>query len=125
MSNARTNLGFGDELDTFDPASWSEASPKPRPQALEKDTTRKAAEAAGFQSREPAKVVLESIQSQQERIRPDRRRRTGRNAQFNLKARPETIEAFCKIADQQGWGLGETLERAVSLLEGEYGADRS
>ena len=51
---------------------------------------------------------------------PVRRRRTGRNAQFNLKARPETIAAFCAVADQQGWGLGETLEYAVTLLEREY-----
>jgi hypothetical protein len=49
-----------------------------------------------------------------------RRRRTGRNAQFNLKAQPETIAAFCAIADRQGWGLGETLEQAVALLEREY-----
>lgn len=49
-----------------------------------------------------------------------RRRRTGRNAQFNLKAKPETIEAYCAIADAQGWGLGETLEKAVELLEQEY-----
>jgi hypothetical protein len=52
-----------------------------------------------------------------------RRRRTGRNAQFNLKARPETIEAFCAVADLNGWGLGETLEKAVALLQREYLAD--
>ena len=51
-----------------------------------------------------------------------RRRRTGRNAQFNLKARPETIEQFCAVADAQGWGLGETLEQAVVLLERAFGA---
>jgi hypothetical protein len=50
-----------------------------------------------------------------------RRRRTGRNAQFNLKARPDTIQSFCDIADSQDWGLGETLEYAVALLEREYG----
>jgi len=42
--------------------------------------------------------------------------RTGRNAQFNIKARPETIQAYCDIADENGWGLGETLEYAVDLL---------
>ncbi|MEM9234900.1 MAG: stability/partitioning determinant, partial [Pseudomonadota bacterium] len=52
--------------------------------------------------------------------RQQRRRRTGRNAQFNIKAKPETIEAFCAIADAQGWGIGETLEKAVELLEREY-----
>lgn len=115
MSNARTDLGFGDELDAFDPASWSTPAANPRPQAPAKATARKAAEAAGFQSREPTKTAEEIAPSQSGR--PDRRRRTGRNAQFNLKARPETIAAFCRIADEQGWGLGETLERAVMLLE--------
>jgi hypothetical protein len=52
---------------------------------------------------------------------PLRRRRTGRNAQFNLKARPETIAAFCAVADARGWGLGETLEQAVALLQREHG----
>jgi len=44
----------------------------------------------------------------------------GRNAQFNLKARPDTIQRFCDVADAQDWGLGETLEHAVALLEREY-----
>jgi len=35
-----------------------------------------------------------------------RGRRTGRNAQFNLKARPETIVAFCAVADRNGWESG-------------------
>ena len=52
-----------------------------------------------------------------------RRRRTGRNAQFNLKAKPETIDAYCAIADAHGWGLGETLEYAVALLEERYGKE--
>jgi len=50
-----------------------------------------------------------------------RRRRTGRNTQFNLKARPDTIAQFCAVADARGWGLGETLEYAVALLEQAYG----
>ena len=87
------------------------AGPSPRP---EKAETRKAAAAAGFSSREP--------QPEPERAGEGipRRRRTGRNTQFNLKARPETIAAFCAVADRQGWGLGETLEHAVALLEREF-----
>ena len=68
-----------------------------------------AAAAAGFKSREAPSPKGEQ-----------RRRRTGRNVQFNIKARAETIEAFCAIADAQGWGLGETLEQAVALLEKAY-----
>lgn len=111
MSKDRADLGFGDELDGFDPKEWA---PKParaandRPKA---EATREAARAAGFQSREvrPAETAPKP-----------RRRRTGRNAQFNIKAKPETIEAFCAIADAQGWGIGETLEQAVELLERKF-----
>lgn len=114
----RPSLGFGDELDGFNPADWSEPKPQAAKPALEE--TRKAAEAAGFRSREPQKAetlatapVLTSPPPQQ------RRRRTGRNVQFNIKAKPETIEAFTRIADANGWGFGETLERATELLERE------
>lgn len=138
MSKERTDLGFGDALDDLD---LSEFAPKPARAVNDRPTkaaTAKAAEAAGFKSREPKPVFsspVEQASSSPERIvmgqggrqpvQPaeaiqQRRRRTGRNAQFNLKARPETIEAYCALADHMGWGLGETLERAVALLEKEY-----
>ena len=115
----RADLGFADALEDFDPAEWARepaALPGPRP---EKAGTRKAAAAAGFRSREP-KPEPEPERAGGAPAAPVRRRRTGRNAQFNLKARPETIAAFCAVADLQGWGLGETLEHAVALLEREY-----
>lgn len=114
----RADLGFADTLEDFDPAEWS---PRPAPVAAtrpETAATREAAAAAGFRSREPVPVPVPAAGRAGEA--PVRRRRTGRNAQFNLKARPETIAAFCAVADQQGWGLGETLEQAVALLEREY-----
>lgn len=113
MTNARADLGFGGELDEFDPKVWNTTKDRSKEPKRPKAVTRQAAEAVGFKSREPqtppapAPII-------------DRRRRTGRNAQFNLKAKPETIEAFCRIADQKGWGLGETLEQAVLLLEHEF-----
>jgi len=112
----RADLGFADALDDFNPAEWA---PKPAPKSvsgLEKTGTRKAAAAAGFRSREPRSEPEPDRAGEA----PVRRRRTGRNTQFNVKARAETIEAFCAVADQQGWGLGETLEHAVALLEREY-----
>jgi hypothetical protein len=113
----RADLGFADALDDFDPADWA---PKPAPAAAaprpETAGTRKAAAAAGFRSREPQPEPAPERAGEA----PVRRRRTGRNAQLNLKARPETIAAFCAVADLQGWGLGETLEHAVALLEREY-----
>lgn len=119
MSESRADLGFADALDDFDATDWLPRSPVANAKPP-KVATEKAAAAAGFRSREP----------QPEQVKPDarshapRRRRTGRNAQFNLKARPETIEDFCAIADAQGWGLGETLERAVALLQREHGDAR-
>lgn len=125
MNRERASLGFGDELADFKADDWapkSGANVSKRPDQAE---TRKAAEAAGFRSREP-KTVAAPIAPAVPTPAPltgrpgegslQRRRRTGRNAQFNLKAKPETIEAFCAIADRQGWGLGETLEHAVALL---------
>lgn len=106
MSKSRADLGFGDAL-----GDLSSFTPKPKT-APRADTARAAAEATGFQSREPKPAAAAPKQP--------RRRRTGRNAQFNIKARPETIEAFYKVADENGWGLGETLEHAVALLEKEY-----
>ena len=114
MGKDRADLGFTDALDEFNPAHWD--PPPPKDIAAERSARtidRQLAEAAGFKSREAKSV------KQRERNAP-RRRRTGRNVQFNLKARPETIDAFCAVADRQGWGLGETLEYAVALLEREY-----
>lgn len=110
MEQERTNLGFGDELDSFDPSEWT--APKKQTPRLEPEVAKKAAVATGFKSREPDKQPVSAA--------PQRRRRTGRNAQFNIKARPETIEAFCEVADGQGWGLGETLEHAVELLKQKF-----
>ena len=111
MTRQRADLGFADELESFDPSGWTPAAPvndrRQRPEA------QQAATAAGFKSREPR---------QPEPQEPPRRRRTGRNMQFNIKARPDTIEAFCQIADANGWGFGETLEHAVALLQREYPA---
>lgn len=118
MSKERADLGFGDELDSFNPSEWA---PKPEKTANDRpkpEQTREAAVAAGFKSREPVKERLDPPKQQ-------RRRRTGRNVQFNIKTRQETIDAFCAVADGQGWGIGETLEQAVELLEAKYGAGAS
>ncbi len=114
MTKQRADLGFAAELDSLDPRSWVSSTSRVanRPN---QDQVQEAASAAGFQSREP---------SRPKPIPPTRRRRTGRNAQFNIKAKPETIEAFCRIADAKGWGLGETLEHAVELLSRAQGVQK-
>ncbi|WP_182180632.1 stability/partitioning determinant [Methylobacterium radiotolerans] len=112
--NDRPSLGFGGELDGIDLANFPSSkakAPKPKP-----ETARIAAEAAGFRSRESRELKAEPARVQQ------RRRRTGRTAQLNLKLKPETIEAFTRIADAKGWGLGEAFERATALLERDVGS---
>lgn len=116
MGRDRAKLGFSDDLDDFDLSEFKpRQAPTPRPST---DETSQAAAAAGFRSREPK--ALEDRINRAGETTPQRRRRTGRNAQLNLKARPETIAAYCALADRMGWGLGETLEKAVQLLEERY-----
>lgn len=121
MSN-RPNLGFGDDDDddlisaasTIDPLDLSGFRPQPvlRP---DKQKIQEAAAKAQFKSREamaPAATVPNA-----QPVKMTRRRRTGRFAQLNIKCRPETIEQFYKVADSNGWGLGEAFEKAVELLK--------
>jgi hypothetical protein len=108
----RPNLGFDTALDDL---SGFQAPSKPHQRdAGSKDKLAGVAKASGFGSREGADVSERKVE------RP-RRRRTGRNAQLNIKARPETIAEFCRIADANGWGFGETLEHAVELMRNRVG----
>jgi hypothetical protein len=77
---------------------------------------RKVSEASSFRSREPV-----APKPPQAAKREPRRHRTGRNVQLNLKVRSETLDSFRALADEGGWVLGETLERAVAALRRELG----
>ena len=88
---------FGDlDLSGFAPS----APVKPKVRA---EVIRQVSEANNFPSRRAPKQ--------------QRRHRTGRNVQFNIKARQETINRFIAISDRQGWVFGETLDHAVDALE--------
>lgn len=121
MGRDRVDLGFSDALNDLDLSEFApRRAPVARPPSGE---TSRAAEAAGFRSREAKTSTNPPDNGEGQGGRgPQRRRRTGRNAQFNLKARPDTITAYCALADRMGWGLGETLEKAVELLEERYGS---
>jgi hypothetical protein len=82
------------------------------------EQVRAVSEAAQFQSREPRRDMVSAPPIKRE----PRRYRTGRNMQLNIKARTEVIEAFYAIADQQGWVLGETFERAINALKRDLAA---
>ena len=114
MSRERADLGFSEALETFNPEAWKPQKTS-HDNTLYKNATLQAATASGFSSREPQTAL---------KTPPQRRHRTGRNVQLNLKARPETIAMFSAIADKQGWTLAETLEKAVALLEREYDAEQ-
>ncbi|GLS46948.1 stability/partitioning determinant [Methylobacterium brachythecii] len=110
----RPSLGFGDELESLDAIEFAKPKSATRPSP---EATRQAAEATGFRSRESSKTPEPIKPARKEQ----RRHRTGRNAQINLKAKPETIETFQKIADAKGWSLGVAFEAATALLQREHG----
>lgn len=101
MSTERASI-FGDDLDL------SEFKPKPPARAEE---VREVAEKAGFSSREPAPPPSPAPEPVR---REQRRYRTGRNVQLNLKVRQEDMDSFYQLADQEGVVLGEAFARAVA-----------
>lgn len=108
MSDKRAGL-FEDELDV------SGFVPKPLTQP---EQVKTVAEEAGFRSRGPVPARAErpaELQAPLER-REQRRYRTGRNQQLNLKVRAQDAAAFYAIADAQGWVLGDAFARAVAAL---------
>lgn len=95
----RAKIGFGEalsDLGTFAPSEPSRQGAA---------SVRETAAAAGFVSREPG-----------EPGRLQRRHRTGRSAQLNLKARPETIAAFQAWALNEGLSMAEAFEAMVQKL---------
>jgi hypothetical protein len=48
---------------------------------------------------------------------PQRRYRTGRNLQLNLKVSDDVLRRFYALADSQDLILGEAFEQAVAALE--------
>jgi hypothetical protein len=84
---------------------------KPRKEKpVAEEAIARIAEDNGFPSRQAPKTPKE----------PRRKRRvytTGRNRQFNIKATPETVERFYKMADERKVPLCELLELALDALE--------
>ena len=106
--------GLFEPQDDFDVSSFTPKAPNKQPAfaAPAADAVRAVSESSNFRSREPIPLPANTRQSQ-------RRHRTGRNLQLNLKVAAQTHEAFYQIADSQGWVLGETLEKAVAALKRE------
>jgi len=111
MSKPRASI-FGDDESTgldvasFAPKTGIDAKAPPAEQV------RVVAKAANFPSREP-----KSAEPPKSAKRPSRQYRTGRNVQFNIKAKQETVDKFYALTEAQGWVLGYTLDQAVEALE--------
>ena len=96
---------FEDDLDL------SQFSPKKAPKAEPPEIVREVAWRANFQSRESAKPHK----------KPDRRRRTGRNVQLNLKVTDSAKDLFYQVFDSyrekdDRVTQGEVFEWAVRAL---------
>lgn len=107
MGSERASI-FDDDTDDLDLSGFETKKIKT---TVPTERVRKVSEASKFTSRTPAPPKPK--QPTQER----RIYRTGRNVQLNVKADQETIDTFYRIANEQNWVLGETLERAVEALE--------
>jgi hypothetical protein len=108
MGDANRADPFSGDLDLSDFKPSAVKKPK-----LEADAIRQVSEANNFPSRAAAKPKA----AREPAAFTQRRRRTGRNVQFNIKATPETIARFTALADKNGWVFGEALEHALDALE--------
>jgi hypothetical protein len=76
-----------------------------RPQPAQLDELTRGSK---FRSREGVEPEPTRIQQ--------RRRRTGRNVQFNIRATQQVIDDFKALSEQMDWPDGLTLERALEAL---------
>jgi hypothetical protein len=113
----RASIFAGDtDLDVsgFAPKTKTESS------APAAEQVRAVSQSANFNSREPQAPKIEAPSKPEAAPkRTARRYRTGRNVQFNVKARAETLDVIYGIAEAQGWVLGYTLQRAAEALQRE------
>ena len=93
---------FNEELDI------SDFRPTPAGSGVQREQVKAVAEPASFRSRDPEPAPPAR--------REQRRHRTGRNVQLNLKVRQEDADAFYALADEHGWVLGEAFQKAIEAL---------
>jgi hypothetical protein len=98
------------DLSSFKPKA--PATTKPDKKAL-----RDVAEARGFSSREPVTPAVPTAPPVATEPMLQRRYRTGRNRQINLKVTDDVLRRFYALADAQELILAEVLEHAVTALE--------
>jgi hypothetical protein len=112
MAEERASIFGDDDLDVSDFKPKAPATVHKHPEAAA-ERVKAVSETVNFRSRDPKPEAATPMRREQ------RRHRTGRNVQLNIKARAEAIEAFYAITDRQNWVLGETFERAIEVLKRE------
>lgn len=100
----------GSPASIFDDIDEDDAPPVPRP---DPEQVRALSEAASFRSREGATPPNPTPK------RKPWRYRTGRNVQFNARAKQSTVDDFHAIAERLDRPIGEVLERALAALKRE------
>ena len=103
MTTTTRANAFGD-LSDFQPQP-------PRRRDVQPEQIDRVAKDNGFPSRQPAVPLAKPSKP------AARRHTTGRNQQLNVKATPETIARFYRLADERQVVLGELLEQALEALE--------
>jgi len=109
---------FGDALETLKDEPWLKKGQGPKTKNIPKNEIEKAAEQAGFTSREGGS-------STQEVKAPitQRRYRTGRNEQLSLKVRNEDKSSFIDLCDEKEWVQGYGFQRMLEALQRELEAE--
>jgi hypothetical protein len=118
MTGERASIFGDDEFDVSDFKAKQPATVIKHPEAAA-ERVRAVSETVNFRSRDPKPETAAPTRREQ------RRHRTGRNVQLNIKARAEAIEAFYAITDRENWVLGETFERAIEALKRELARETS
>jgi hypothetical protein len=113
--NKRANI-FEDaaelDIDSFKPETAS--APEPDLAKL-----KVISETSNFPSRQ-----AKPLQAPTPIKREQRRHRTGRNVQLNIKATQAAIDEFNALCQEQNWVTGEALERMLAAIRREIGEGR-
>lgn len=113
--------GLFEDAEDFDVAGFAPKKPTRNEPAPPTEAIRAVSEASNFRSREPGPAIAAPPTGNK---REPRRHRTGRNVQFNVKLRAETIESFYELSDQLELTLGEVVERAQAALKTELATQK-
>ncbi len=109
----RVNIFDDSEIDIsgFEPRPAGNRQPGPSQADL-----RRISEGSSFVSRDPQRTAAPTPGEAAVTVRKQRTYRTGRNVQFNTKAKATTVEAFDRFMDELRLSKAESLEFAAAAL---------